>query len=282
MNDKRYQWILYVIVFVILGTISIQVYWNYKNYLVNKQQLINDVQVSLDNAVDAYYANLAEKSTIGFIIETTSNKDIFGDDGKFDSIMQKLSITREGFGNLDSLYIDINDSDDIKVFKGFKADSLLNSTHNNTIVQKNNTTQLKKHILTIDDSESIDNLKSLTSKVVFSITQDSLDLKTIDTLLQNEFTRKDLNINYGLSFTTTDTATVNYNDSILQVSELHTVSRSPFLPKDSTLKVYFTNATKVILKRILTGILISTLLVLVVVSCLFYLLKIIKHTKTIG
>jgi signal transduction histidine kinase len=282
MNDKRYQWILYVIVFVILGTISIQVYWNYKNYLVNKQQLINDVQVSLDNAVDAYYANLAEKSTIGFIIETTSNKDIFGDDGKFDSIMQKLSITREGFSNLDSLYIDINDSDDIKVFKGFKADSLLNSIHNNTIVQKNNTTQLKKHILTIDDSESIDNLKSLTSKVVFSITQDSLDLKTIDTLLQNEFTRKDLNINYGLSFTTTDTATVNYNDSILQVSELYTVSRSPFLPKDSTLKVYFTNATKVILKRILTGILISTLLVLVVVSCLFYLLKIIKHQKQLA
>jgi len=44
---------LYVITIVILSTICIQVYWNYKNYQINKQQLINDVQVSLDNAVDS-------------------------------------------------------------------------------------------------------------------------------------------------------------------------------------------------------------------------------------
>ena len=50
MNNKHFQWVLYVIVIVILGTISIQLYWNYKNYQTNKQQLINDVQVSLDNA----------------------------------------------------------------------------------------------------------------------------------------------------------------------------------------------------------------------------------------
>ena len=44
---------LYVITIVILSTICIQVYWSYKNYQINKQQLINDVQVSLDNAVDS-------------------------------------------------------------------------------------------------------------------------------------------------------------------------------------------------------------------------------------
>jgi signal transduction histidine kinase len=282
MNDKRYQWILYVIVFVILGTIAIQVYWNYKNYLVNKQQLINDVQISLDNVVDAYYANLAEKSSIGFFIETTSQENFFGDDGKFDSIIQKLNITRKGFSNLDSLDIGINDIDGIKVFKGVKADSLLNSIHNNAVVPKKNALGFKKRMLTIDDSESIDNLKTLTSKVIFSISQDSLDLNVIDSLLQSELTRKDLKINFGLSFTTADKSTVNYNNSILQISELQTISKSPFLPKDSTLKVYFTNETKVILKRILTGILISTILVLVVVSCLFYLLKIIKHQKQLA
>ena len=53
MNDARYKWLLYVILIVILSTIGIQVYWNYKNYQINKQQLINDVQVSLDNAIDA-------------------------------------------------------------------------------------------------------------------------------------------------------------------------------------------------------------------------------------
>jgi len=48
MNDSKYKWILYVIIMVIVATIGIQSYWNYKNYLVSKQQLINDVQVSMD------------------------------------------------------------------------------------------------------------------------------------------------------------------------------------------------------------------------------------------
>ncbi len=281
MNDKRYQWILYVIVFVILGTISIQVYWNYKNYLVNKKQLINDVQVSLDNVVDAYYTKLAEKSTIGFIIETTSKEDIFGDDGKFDSIMQKIDISRKDFFNSDSLYIDINNSEGVKVFKGCKADSLLGSMHNIANPKKSNM-EISKHVLSIEDSVSIKNLKNLTSKVIFSITQDSLELKSINTLLQKELIRKDLNINYGLSFNVTEKDTVNYNDSIIQLSDLNTISKSSFLPKNSTLKIYFTNETKVILKRIFTGILISTLLVLAVISCLFYLLNIIKHQKQLA
>ncbi|MCK5400501.1 MAG: two-component sensor histidine kinase, partial [Flavobacteriaceae bacterium] len=181
MNDKRYQWILYVIVFVILGTISIQVYWNYKNYLVNKQQLINDVQVTLDNAVESYYANLAEKSSVGFIIEATSQEDLFGDDGKFDSIMHGLNIAKKGFYNPDSLYIDINDSNNVRVFKGLKADSLLKTINNDKNIEppKNSNVEIK-HFFSEVDSMSVDKLKILTSKVIFSISHDSLDLKAIN------------------------------------------------------------------------------------------------------
>ena len=74
MKDNRFTWIFYLIVFVIVATIGIQVYWNYKNYLINKQQLINDVQLSLDNAVETYYAGLAERSTIGFAIDATLSR----------------------------------------------------------------------------------------------------------------------------------------------------------------------------------------------------------------
>jgi len=86
MNDTRYRLILYIIIAVIVSNISNQIYWKYKNYGVNKQQLVNDVQASLDNAIETYYANLAEKSTIGFAIEATSEDDIFAKAGKFDSI----------------------------------------------------------------------------------------------------------------------------------------------------------------------------------------------------
>ena len=88
MNDTRYKWIFYVISIVILSTIGIQVYWNYKNYQTNKQQLINDVQVSLDNAVDSYYANLAEHSAIGgFTLQSSPKDSLFDAAFEIDSLL---------------------------------------------------------------------------------------------------------------------------------------------------------------------------------------------------
>ena len=75
MNGKKFKWILYIIILVIVSTIGIQVYWNYKNYQTNKQQLINDVQISLDNAVDGYFENLAKQQTNSLFISNTHRCD---------------------------------------------------------------------------------------------------------------------------------------------------------------------------------------------------------------
>ena len=67
-----------------------------------------------------------------------------------------------------------------------------------------------------------------------------------------------------------------------QKTYLQTNTKSTFLPEGTILTILFTNTTKTILYRIYGGILISTLLVLAVISCLFYLLKIIKHQKQLA
>lgn len=89
MNDKRYKWILYTIVTVIIVTIGIQVFWNYKNYQSNKRQLINDVQISLDKAVDDYYAALAERTTVGIFLEGDQQKDALKDGGHIQNFLKK-------------------------------------------------------------------------------------------------------------------------------------------------------------------------------------------------
>ncbi len=280
MNDKRYTLILYVIMFVILGTIGIQVYWNYKNYLINKQQLINDVQVSMDNAVESYYANLAEKNTVGFAFEGNTD-NFFERNSVVNGLLHRMDLSNGEITNLDSLDIKIRDG--FSIYKGTKADSIFGiyqSDHNS--FTKGPDKIIRQYRSADNDSTLTDNLKMLTSKVVISLTRDSLSLKTIDSLFVNELKRKNLNLDYGLSLGDSLTRFQYISKPILEMSSLKTISKSPYLPNHSELTIYFNNETKIILRRILSGVLISTLLVLAVIGCLFYLLKIIKHQKQLA
>lgn len=289
MNDKRYKWILYAIVALIVATIGIQVYWNYKNYQTNKQQLINEVQISLDKAVDDYYAALAERTAFDFILEGDQQKNAFEDRGQFVGILNTIDESKQEFTHMDS--IDTNSIEGITVFRGFKADSM--SKKHDEIHKPVSSNQFK---LKIDSLKGVNTnmhfkeLEFLTSKVVISISNDSLNLKELDSLVNLELKRKNLTVDYKLYF---DNGKVNgefpphllktVSDAIHKENAiLTTTSKSIFLPKDCKLQINFTNETRTILKRILGGILISTLLVLAVISCLFYLLKIIKHQKQLA
>ncbi|MGK0324198.1 MAG: two-component system phosphate regulon sensor histidine kinase PhoR [Psychroserpens sp.] len=299
MNDTKYRSILYVIVIVILSTIGIQAYWNYKNYLSSKQQLVNDVQTSLDKAVDDYYANLAENSTIGFSFQGMNQKD-FLKNGRFDSIMSSITETdTDGFSGIDSINPSLLNG--IAVIKGPKADSIISQMHLNTTVNfKDSTTNHIAHV-NIDslsrytkhkDTLVLDkDLRKFTSKIIVSMKTDSLSLRGIDTLLQAELRRKDIGITYTIKYIDPSTDIDYYNavekdiefiDSVQLQSFLSTSSKSALLPKTSELSVLFNTVSNDVFKRIIWGIVISTLLVLAVISCLFYLLQVIKNQKQLA
>ncbi|WP_452223307.1 sensor histidine kinase [Lacinutrix chionoecetis] len=267
MNTSKLRSILYFIVFVIVSTIAIQVYWNYKNYQTNKQQLINDVQVSLDNAVDTYYEGLAQKNTKGFLLNSTKHNHNINAKKGLTTI-----ITDTDFKNLDSINSDIINK--ISIFKGERADSLFTSMHDNL----SRATQWEIE----NDSLRESSIATLTSKVFISITNDSLRLKAIDSLVDIELNRKFLNLDYGITFKEVGKDLQVYKAPDELKNGLTTASKSTFLPQESVLSIYFKNEIKVILKRIFGGILISSLLVLAVITCLFYLLKIINKQKQLA
>ena len=274
MNDARYKWLLYVILIVILSTISIQVYWNYKNYQINKQQLINDVQVSLDNAVDSYYTNLAEHSAIeGFSIQSNSNDKLFDIPFNLDSLFNQKLKSNEFKRNKNVRHLARKSVLNYHTQNSRGLDSIhIESIYHAPDSIVSDSFQLGvKWLKEFDiDSLNIKDIRLLTSKVFVSITRDSLSLKNIDSLLKLELSRKKLNIVYGLTFESLGLETQKLKK--INPSHLSTNSKSPFLPRGSSLSIHFSNETKIILKRILTGILISTLLVLVV----------IKNPKTAG
>ena len=288
MNDKRYQWILYTILIVIMVTIGIQVFWNYKNYQANKQQLVNDVQTSLDKAVDDYYADLAERTTLGVSLSGDSQIDALAEDSELAKFLAKIDETTEEFASLDSLKI--NDMEGIAVFRGKRADSMMHDYRekHNPISADSFKVQIDQ--MRLNDSVDLQNISMLTSKVFISISNDSLDVTVVDSMLQNELQRKNIDLKSRLTFyetrrtsrfSTKLDSTITDSDPAISYA-LSTTSKSSFLPNGSTLKIDFTNETATVLKRSLSGILISTVLVLAVISCLFYLLKIIKHQKQLA
>jgi len=290
MNDKRYSYILYTIAVVIIVTIGIQIYWNYKNYLTNRQQLVNDVQVSLDKAVDDYYADLAQKTTLGFSFGDLGRKGVFDKDSAFTKILGEIDEKNGKFKNLDS--VDLNTIEGVKIFRGFKADSMMQdyNAKNNPISVDSFKSKIKV-LKQNNDSLDTSDIKLLISKVVVSIKNDSLDVTKVDSILKIELLRKNISIDYDLKYNKTahdrsfhQKASEKVIDSLQPLNKrtLQTFSRSTFLPAHSQLNISFTNATSTVLKRILGGIAISILLVLAVISCLFYLLKIIKHQKQLA
>lgn len=167
----------------IIATISIQVYWNYKNYLSAKQELINDVQTSLDKAVDDYYAILAKETTLGFSIDGDNQKDFFAEDGQFNKLLNSIEEDGKKFTNIDTLAY--TSTEGIKMFRGRAVDSMKN------LIQK-----YKK-----DSPESTSSdFNLLTSKVTMSITNDSLDLERLETIFYKELNRKNIAINYALHY----------------------------------------------------------------------------------
>ena len=72
MNTKKYRWLFYFITATIVATIAVQFYWNYKNYQENQQRVTNEIQLSLDNAIEEYYSSIA-KSNFITIIDSKDN-----------------------------------------------------------------------------------------------------------------------------------------------------------------------------------------------------------------
>ncbi len=277
MRKRNYRNILYFISTVILATLAIQIYWNFKNYKASKQQLINEVQISLDNAVDQYFIEITEKNIIGYIKPDSSyhiNRRI-----KLDSLLKRIDYLNEDFKGLDSL--DINKDTRVTIFnKGLSENHDLSE---NRTIKDAQGLYLSRRFLIKKDNDSIDKRhKTMSTEITVSVSQDSFHLEKIDALIKKELLRKNINVDYGLSYEDIFGKTKKINSGIIDSAILSTSSKSFYLPKRSTLELFFTNEKLAIFKKNLVGILLSFLLVGSVIACLLFLLRIINHQKQLA
>ncbi|WP_109299683.1 cell wall metabolism sensor histidine kinase WalK [Aquimarina sp. AU474] len=282
MRKGSYKNILYFITAVIIITLAIQVYWNYKNYKTGKQQLINEVQISLDNAVDEYFTELAKENAVFIMPNNMMTKA-----AKQMHHMQKNIVASTNFKHLDSFKL--NENTNISIVKDsttqgihiIRSPNLSRTEANQKVMdimlclEKG---QIKKH-----NSDSINEVFSnLATKAIVSITQDSLKLTTINSYLQRELSRKNINVDYGLRFINPFGVREEIGGKAIKSAVLHTKSKSSFLPRLSSLELFFTNEKLTIFRKNLLGILLSFTLVGAVIGCLLFLLRIIYHQKQLA
>lgn len=307
MNSKNYKYILFFISITIIATISLQVYWNVKNYAENKQRLINDVQIAFDNSIEHYYAEDVKTDFMTFI----------GNDTIKDSNFVQNIIS-------DSIFINAITKRKVKASKRVMATSTFtedNSPKTTTVIKINNSGKPSKQETNIIHSpksesakatkgrttemhmkpfglgpgklsevkvltgrkamDSVSKIQTFTNKILISLTRDSIEFGKISKTLDRELARKDITIQYGMQHLKMDTVFQNYHLDKNSHFPLSTISNSTFLPPNQKLKLQFSNPVVVILKRSMAEIILSFLLSLSIIGCLFYLLKTINKQKKV-
>ncbi len=273
MNNKRHQWIIYIIASVIALTIAVQVYWNYREYQINKEQLITKVRSSIDTSVDYYFAELTKSSFITLTsIDSTNSKK------KSDTIKLKTKSRRLMFKKIDSTLSDLTEKDSTKVF----------------LFNKGN------HKFGMNDGKGFNffrnpkffaqNIDSIISKVVVSFSRDTLDLNKLNTHIAKEFERQNIQVKYALNFTyhkrvdydNIETKTQSLNIENFPKNHLTVETKSHYLPYRSKLELFFTNTTANILTESLISILLSFLLSASTIASIIYLLHTINKQKQLA
>ncbi len=318
MRDRKYVYLLVLITLVILTTLCIQLYWNYKTYKESEQQLITDVQSTLDQSVDQYFTKKAKDNTLGIFFEGSIKEgaldDVFNSIDKaneenggkaaplrgirfesrqgltvlkgadMDSLkkfQERFKQTREN--ELESFGIPIIDEDSLQV----KRDSFLEGLEytKTEINEENGDTLVTRFVPEVTNQDQTarlkDELTSLTSRIVVSMTDDTIDLATIDSIFHSNLISKKIDLDYTL----VANEEKNANDlNIDPLSELpfSAKANSSLLKKNQEVIVNYGNLTMQILERNLTGILLSFLLVGSVIFCLFYLLVVINNQKELS
>lgn len=262
MNEKNYKWVVRFIILTILATIGVQLFWNYKEYQVNKQHLISKVQQSLDNSLEAYFANVTRTGIIKYNVDLEEITDTIVVNSPSKSVFRtKIDSTLKNISKLEN--------EKPILIKDYRNSNYPFYTTDKVLPQ---------------------NIDSLINKVFISISRDSMNLKKLDSYLSVELNRHQLNIDYALKYdysqkVSRDSIIVSSKNLYLDnfpKSHLTATSNSTFLPRKGKMQLLFTNETAIILRKSLISILLSFLLSVGIISSLVFLLKTIYKQKQLA
>lgn len=240
------------------------------NYQSNKTELVNQVQMSLDKAVEAYYAQMAQKHVVTVV--TDDNDSTF---------VKKSNDIHKMVKHLDSdtivEYNEYNESGMIRIERSITSDSINQffSWEFSDTIEGNGADSLE--------------IKMLASKIFVAMREDFIGSPKLAKILEEDFKNKQWPIEFGLLTINNDCNKKLFPcDSVKSFGitkaedQLVAKSQSVFLPRNTQLEIHFSNITSILLKGSLISILLSLLLSGAIIFCLLYLFQTIRQQKQLA
>ncbi|RDI52371.1 sensor histidine kinase [Flavobacterium glaciei] len=284
MKNIKTNLVVCFITVVIIITVAIQLFWNIKNYEENKRRLLNDVHTAFEKSVTNYYELGIKDDYVIFINQDAnlSESDFFDQLIKSNVFKKEISKgkkkpTNKESNSAPSLYVSYDVTPDSLIL----AHNELQKKEMQSLTKtkdKNLKTRTLKGIKTFD---SIASLKNKKNTISFATVRDSIDFQFVSKSFDNELKNKDIKLSYRIEHYRSNALFDHYKNDINSILPLKIKSNSKYLPKNEELVVRFSNPKYVLFKYSLAGILLSLILSLSVISCLLYLVHIIKKQKKI-
>ena len=269
INLKR---IFVLISLLVLATICLQVYWNYKNYLSNKERLKNEVQIAYDKAIETYFDEDSKETFISVISKDSTTK--------VEDLIREIKLDSK-FGKQFSKPKKV-DSIDTKVsVKFIETDENQRSIHpfeNKAIkVEEISSIQILKGKKAMD---SIEGLENFPSKITMSFKNDSIKYKILDSIFKAELNRKNIALKYEIKHLKNDTLFFTYYKNKIKLP-FQIIPNSAYFKNKETLNLNYDYSKGLLVKRMGVELILSLLFSLAVVGCMYFLLFIIKRQKKI-
>lgn len=301
MQKLQFKRIGFLIGFTLLVSIGVQAWRTYSQLQIIRRQLVVDIQQSLDNALESYFAELAQTNVIGLTNRpgspappsftgldsghithiTINSQDTVGISANglsHNTLRLKRTLNPENIEGIDSIF-----------WQGAPADStvrmiFLDSSQRINVDKSQDLNVFYRR----NENDSINQLRYFTNKVIISITRDSLDFDKIKTFLEAELDRKRIEIDYELFQSTRRIPRTGEKMEPPKAPERKsdlsyiTVSRSTFLPPGQSLEIHFEIISKTLVRRGIFEILTSLTFLAIIAYAFYYLYQTIKNQKEIA
>ena len=308
---KRIRIIFVLVTISLVGIVLLQAYWLRNSYSVNREQLLKEVNLFLEQSrlkdLEFRMSRYTNKFFVGSerkLLQIPDDETLqkrFGDlFSKYDSLANSL-FESKGIGNKDSVTISIN-----------SPLSFSNNVTNNFGRVEESSTMMGKIIQTTDscydelktnhNGKAISDLilgpdsvsKALRidlSDVLFSIIKEEMaydifgNISGIDSLFAQQMKEMNYDFPYYLEIIRTDNDSIEYS-TMKNLSDTTNSMLSKSFPTDVMgtycVRIRIPNGPQVILERMSLGLLGAFVLILMVMGCFFYMINTIFKQKQLS